>query len=35
MRVMGFDPGPVRAPLTDLTQDEHKQLELLLKSVGA
>jgi 5-dehydro-4-deoxyglucarate dehydratase len=31
MRVMGEDPGPVRAPLTDLSAEEHKMLESLLK----
>jgi 5-dehydro-4-deoxyglucarate dehydratase len=31
MRVMGQDPGPVRAPLTDLTAEEHQMLEQLLK----
>lgn len=30
MRVMGEDPGPVRAPLTDLTAEEHGMLEALL-----
>ena len=30
MRVMGQDPGPVRAPLTDLTAEEHRMLEKLL-----
>jgi 5-dehydro-4-deoxyglucarate dehydratase len=30
MRVMGEDPGPVRAPLTDLTPEEHKMLERVL-----
>jgi dihydrodipicolinate synthase/N-acetylneuraminate lyase len=27
---MGQDPGPVRAPLTDLTAEEHRMLEALL-----
>lgn len=31
MRIMGEDPGPVRAPLIDLTSEEHKMLETLLK----
>jgi 5-dehydro-4-deoxyglucarate dehydratase len=31
MRVMGEDPGPVRSPLTDLSAEEHKMLEALLK----
>jgi 5-dehydro-4-deoxyglucarate dehydratase len=31
MRIMGQDPGPVRAPLVDLTSEEHKMLETLLK----
>lgn len=30
MRVMGQDPGPVRAPLTELTAEEHRMLEKLL-----
>jgi 5-dehydro-4-deoxyglucarate dehydratase len=30
MRVMGQDPGPVRAPLVDLTVEEHRMLETLL-----
>jgi 5-dehydro-4-deoxyglucarate dehydratase len=30
MRVMGQDPGPVRAPLTDLSPEEHRMLENLL-----
>lgn len=30
MRVMGHDPGPVRAPLTDLTAEEHKMLERVI-----
>ena len=31
MRVMGEDPGPVRAPLIDLSAEEHRMLEGLLK----
>jgi 5-dehydro-4-deoxyglucarate dehydratase len=31
MRVMGNDPGPVRSPLTDLTPQEHRDLEKLLR----
>jgi 5-dehydro-4-deoxyglucarate dehydratase len=30
LRVIGRDPGPVRAPLTDLTAEEHKMLEPLV-----
>lgn len=31
MRIMGHDPGPVRAPLVDLSAEEHRMLETLLK----
>lgn len=30
LRVIGRDPGPVRAPLTDLTDEEHRMLEPLV-----
>lgn len=30
MRVLGQDPGPVRAPLVDLSAEEHRMLEALL-----
>lgn len=31
MRVVGQDPGPVRAPLVDLSAEEHHMLEALLQ----
>jgi 5-dehydro-4-deoxyglucarate dehydratase len=30
MRIIGRDTGPVRPPLTDLTEDEHRMLERLI-----
>lgn len=30
LRVIGRDPGPVRSPLTDLTDEEHRMLEPLV-----
>jgi 5-dehydro-4-deoxyglucarate dehydratase len=34
-RLVGRDAGPVRAPLTDLTEEECAQLDALIKSLGA
>jgi 5-dehydro-4-deoxyglucarate dehydratase len=34
-RLVGHDAGPVRAPLTDLTEEECAKLDALIKSVGA
>ncbi|WP_114810299.1 5-dehydro-4-deoxyglucarate dehydratase [Paraburkholderia kururiensis] len=34
-RLVGHDAGPVRAPLTDLTDEECEKLDALIKSVGA
>ena len=33
--LVGHSAGPVRAPLTDLTEDEIAQLDVLIKSLGA
>ena len=33
-RLVGRDAGPVRAPLTDLTEEECAKLDALIKSVG-
>jgi 5-dehydro-4-deoxyglucarate dehydratase len=33
--LVGHSAGPVRAPLTDLTEDEIAQLDALIKSLGA
>ncbi|MEQ5839212.1 5-dehydro-4-deoxyglucarate dehydratase [Paraburkholderia acidicola] len=33
-RLVGRDAGPVRAPLTDLTEDECAQLDVLIKALG-
>jgi len=30
-RLVGHDGGPVRAPLTDLTEEEHAMLDQLIK----
>lgn len=32
LRVVGRDPGPVRAPLTDLTEEEHAMLKEIVKN---
>lgn len=32
LRVIGRDPGPVRAPLTDLTDEEHAMLKEIVKN---
>jgi 5-dehydro-4-deoxyglucarate dehydratase len=32
LRVIGQDPGPVRAPLTDLTPEEVKLLEVIVQA---
>ncbi|WP_042260274.1 5-dehydro-4-deoxyglucarate dehydratase [Paraburkholderia heleia] len=34
-KLVGRDAGPVRAPLTDLTQEEVAQLDALIKKLGA
>ncbi|MDE1179956.1 5-dehydro-4-deoxyglucarate dehydratase [Paraburkholderia sp.] len=34
-KLVGHDAGPVRAPLTDLTDDEMSQLDVLIKKLGA
>ncbi|ACC75559.1 5-dehydro-4-deoxyglucarate dehydratase [Paraburkholderia phymatum] len=34
-RLVGHDAGPVRAPLTDLTEDELAELDVLIKKLGA
>lgn len=34
-KLVGRDAGPVRAPLTDLTEDELAQLDVLIKKLGA
>lgn len=34
-RIVGRDAGPVRSPLTDLTPDEHAQLETLIRALGS
>ncbi|WP_042299836.1 5-dehydro-4-deoxyglucarate dehydratase [Paraburkholderia kururiensis] len=34
-RLVGRDAGPVRAPLTDLTEEECAKLDALIKAVGA
>ncbi|WP_420991851.1 5-dehydro-4-deoxyglucarate dehydratase [Cupriavidus sp. 30B13] len=33
-RLVGHDAGPVRAPLTDLTEQELEQLDVLIKKMG-
>jgi 5-dehydro-4-deoxyglucarate dehydratase len=33
-RLVGHDGGPVRAPLTDLTEEEHAMLDKLIKAQG-
>ena len=35
LRLVGRDCGPVRAPLTDLTEEEHAMLEPLVKQVAS
>jgi len=34
-KLVGHDAGPVRAPLTDLTEEEMAQLDVLIKKLGA
>jgi 5-dehydro-4-deoxyglucarate dehydratase len=34
-KLVGHDAGPVRAPLTDLTDDERAQLDALIRKLGA
>jgi len=34
-KLIGRSAGPVRAPLTDLTEDEMAQLDVLIKKLGA
>jgi 5-dehydro-4-deoxyglucarate dehydratase len=34
-KLVGRDAGPVRAPLTDLTEEEHAQLDALIRKLGA
>ncbi len=34
-KLVGHDAGPVRAPLTDLTDEEMAQLDVLIKKLGA
>lgn len=34
-RLVGHDAGPVRAPLTDLTEEESAQLDVLIKRLGS
>jgi 5-dehydro-4-deoxyglucarate dehydratase len=34
-RLVGHDGGPVRAPLSDLTEEEHAMLDKLIKAQGA
>jgi 5-dehydro-4-deoxyglucarate dehydratase len=34
-KLVGHDAGPVRAPLTDLSEDEVAQLDVLIKKLGA
>lgn len=34
-RLVGWDPGPVRTPLVDLTAQEHDDLRVLLERIGA
>jgi 5-dehydro-4-deoxyglucarate dehydratase len=33
-RLVGYDAGPVRAPLTDLTEEEMAQLDALIRKLG-
>ncbi len=33
-KLVGHDAGPVRAPLTDLTEEELEQLDVLIKKLG-
>jgi 5-dehydro-4-deoxyglucarate dehydratase len=35
VKLVGHDAGPVRAPLTDLTEEETAQLDALIKSLGS
>ncbi|WP_285641696.1 dihydrodipicolinate synthase family protein, partial [Burkholderia plantarii] len=34
-KLVGHDAGPVRAPLTDLNEEELAQLDALIKQLGA
>jgi 5-dehydro-4-deoxyglucarate dehydratase len=34
-RIVGYDAGPVRAPLTDLLPDEYEALAKLIEAQGA
>ncbi|WP_459625235.1 dihydrodipicolinate synthase family protein, partial [Burkholderia sp. 3C] len=34
-KLVGHDAGPVRAPLTDLTEEEVAELDVLIKKLGA
>jgi 5-dehydro-4-deoxyglucarate dehydratase len=34
-KLVGHDAGPVRAPLTDLTDEEIAQLDALIRKLGA
>jgi len=34
-KLVGHDAGPVRAPLTDLTEEEVAQLDALIKKLGS
>jgi 5-dehydro-4-deoxyglucarate dehydratase len=34
-KLVGHDAGPVRAPLTDLTEEEYAQLDVLIMKLGA
>jgi 5-dehydro-4-deoxyglucarate dehydratase len=34
-KLVGHDAGPVRAPLTDLNEEECEQLDVLIKKLGA
>jgi len=34
LRIIGRDPGPVRPPLTDLTEDEHRMLAPLIEGLS-
>jgi 5-dehydro-4-deoxyglucarate dehydratase len=35
VKLVGHGAGPVRAPLLDLTEEEHAQLDVLIKKLGA
>jgi 5-dehydro-4-deoxyglucarate dehydratase len=34
-RLVGRDAGPVRAPLTDLTEEENSKLDALIRKLGS